>query len=207
MSAKSRRQRFRELNAVVDQGLTASTIKLAEQYLRDFPRHGWVWLDYGNALVAFARYAEARAAILRAIKLLPAERLDLPYSYMGSLYERKGEYLKAVEWYEKAAKVAPDDATYLIFMGGMLARAGRYSEAKKCHRRATKCTKGAIDEAYYNLGAVLLAEGRYKEASACFEKAVELDSKYKIAKQALKDVRRVFEIKGTSNNDILRTRK
>ena len=90
-------QRLRQLQAVVNQGLTASIIELAEEYLRDFPRHGWVWLDYGNALVDFARYQEARVAISRAIRSVRPEHLDLPYSYMGHLYERKGNYRRAAE--------------------------------------------------------------------------------------------------------------
>ena len=77
-------------------------------------------------------------------------------------------------------------------------KAGKLSEALKCDRRATKCKEGAIDEAYYNLGVTLGALGRHKEALTCFEKAIDLDPKFKLAKHAAKDMRRVLEIKATS---------
>lgn len=206
MKAKTRKQRFRQLQAVVNQGLNASILELAEEYLSDFPKHGWVWLDYGNALVNFARYREARVAILRAIRLIRPEYLDLPYSYMGRLYERKGDYLRAAEWFDKASKVASGDASNLIFRGAVLAKAGKFSEAKKCHRRAIKCKEGAIDEAHYNLGVILAAQSRYKEALTCFQKAIELDPKYSVARKASKDMRRVLEIKATLSDKRKRTR-
>ena len=195
MKAKTRKQRFCQLQAVVNQGLNAATIELARDYLRDYPKHGVVWLDYGSALADFARYDEARVALSRASKHMRPEHLFLPYYHMGRLYERKGDYRRAAEWYRKASKLAPDNASYLIFLGAVLVKAGELSEAKKCHQRATKCKEGAIDEAYYNLGGILGAQGRYKEALACFEKALELDPKYKLARQSAKDMRKVLEIK------------
>jgi tetratricopeptide (TPR) repeat protein len=199
MKNKTRKQRFRQLQAVVNQGLNASVIELAQEYLRDFPKAGLVWLDYGNALINFRKYDEARVALLRAMKHMRPEHMHFPHGSMGYLYECKGEYRKAAEWFGKAAKMAPADATYLIFLGAVLVKAGKLSEAMKCHRRAVKCKEGAIDEAYYNLGGILGALGRYKEALTCFEKAIDLDPKYKLAKQAAKDMRGVLEIKATSN--------
>ena len=67
MKTKTRKQRFRQLQAVVNQGLNASIIELAQEYLRDFPKAGVVWLDYGNALVNFCKYDEARVALLRRV--------------------------------------------------------------------------------------------------------------------------------------------
>ena len=195
MNPKTRKQRFRELEAAVNQGLNASIIEMAQDYLRDFPRHAVAWLDYGKALVDFGRYAEARIALSKAMKLIPAKYLDVPYNYMGRLYERKGDYRRAIEWYKKAAAIPPKNANHFNFLGALLAKSGKHAEAERCFRQAVKCKEGAIDESYYNLGHVAGARGRYKEALACFEKALELDPKYKLAKQAVKDMRRVLAIK------------
>jgi tetratricopeptide (TPR) repeat protein len=206
MKAKTRKQRFRELQAAVNQGLNASIIELAQTYLHDFPKNGLAWLDYGNALADFGRYEEARVAISKAIKLIPAKYLDVPYSDMGRLYERKGNYRRAIEWYKKASGVPPKNANYLNFLGAMFAKLGKHAEAERYFKQAIKCKEGAIDESYYNLGHIVGAHGRYKEALSYFEKALKLDPKYKYAKQAIKDMRRVLEIKGTSNNSLNRTR-
>src|SRR5687768_9414396 len=95
MKDKTRKQRFRQLQAAVNQDLNAAIIELAGEYLRDFPKAGVVWLDYGNALVSFAQYDEARGAILRAIKYMEPEYRYLPYGSMGHLYECKGDYRRA----------------------------------------------------------------------------------------------------------------
>ena len=206
MKSKTRKQRFRQLQAAVNQDFNASTIELARKYLRDFPKAGVVWLDYGNALVSFAQYDQARVAILRAIKYMEPEYRYMPYGSMGNLYERKGNYRRAAEWFGKAAELASNDASYLIYLGAVFAQAGKLSEALKCHRRAINCKDGAIDEAHYNLGCILRAQGKYKQALRSFEKAIELDPKYTLAKQAAKDVTRVLEIKATSNKGMQRTR-
>ena len=60
------------------------------------------------------------------------------------------------------------------------------------HRNATRCTKGAVDEAYFNLGLVLRAQERYQEALACFEKAIELTPDYEEAIDAQRDAKKVI---------------
>ncbi|HEY0322195.1 MAG TPA: tetratricopeptide repeat protein, partial [Pyrinomonadaceae bacterium] len=166
MKAKTRKQRFRELQAAVNQGLNASIIEMAQDYLRDFPKHGVVWLDYGNALADFAKYKEARSAFLKAIKYMPSHHLSFPYSYMGHLYESQGNYHRAAEWYRKASEANPKTSDHLIFLGATLSKMGKLSEAERCFRKAIKCKEGVIDEAYYNLGIILGGRGKYKEALA-----------------------------------------
>jgi tetratricopeptide (TPR) repeat protein len=194
--AKSRKQRFRQLDSASNQGLNASTIELAERYLHDFPESGWAWFDYGRALIDFAQYKEAEAALKRASKLLPSEHLRFVYSYLGHLYKRKGDYRKAANWYEKAVDLTPDNADCLNFLGAVFDDAGDLTNAARCFRQGTKCHQGAIDEAYYNLGCIFGAERKYDKALVCFDRALEIDPKYKVAKQAKKDMKKVLEITG-----------
>jgi tetratricopeptide (TPR) repeat protein len=127
------------------------------------------------------------------------EHLDLPYSYMGRLYKSKGDYRRAEEWYQKAVDATPGEARNLNFLGSVLLKAGKLTEAEECFRKALKCKDGPIDEAYYNLGVTLCGRAKYKAALACFEKALGLDPKYKIAERAIRDMEGVLSLKGTSN--------
>lgn len=194
MKAKTRKQRLRELRAAVDKDLYACVIELAQDYLRDFPKDGLVWLDLGDALLAFGRYRETRVALLRAVKYMRPEHLDFPYSYMGHLYKSRGDYRRAAEWYRKAADAAPGEARNLIYLGSVLTKAGKLSTAEECFRKAIRCKEGPVDEAYYNLGVVLCGQAKYKAALACFEKALRLDPKYTLAKRALRDVKGVLSL-------------
>jgi tetratricopeptide (TPR) repeat protein len=86
----------------------------------------------------------------------------------------------------------PSTGTH-IFLGATLAKQGRFAEAKRHHQRAiTLATDrdGRPDEAHYNLGLILRAQRRYDEAAGHLTKALELDPQYKIAREALDDVRR-----------------
>jgi tetratricopeptide (TPR) repeat protein len=128
------------------------------------------------------------------------EHLYLPYSYMGHLYVSRGDYRRAAEWYRKAVDASPGEAGNLIYLGSVLMKAGRNSEAERCLRKAIKCKEGPVDEAYFNLGVTLCGQARYRAALNCFEKALRLDPKYKLAKHAIKDMEGVLSIKGTANN-------
>jgi tetratricopeptide (TPR) repeat protein len=59
----------------------------------------------------------------------------------------------------------------------------------KNFRDALKCSQGAVDEAYYNLGAILVGERKYADAIKCYEETLKIDPKYKIAKTRLEDTK------------------
>jgi len=122
----------------------------------------------------------------------PENKLHIPYTQLGYLYEAKGEAEKAIEWFKKCIMLKPQDADYHSNIGHILAKQGKFKEAEECYRTAIECPDGCIDEAYLNLGYVLRAQERFTEAQECFEKALELDPEYKTAQLALKDVKAVI---------------
>jgi tetratricopeptide (TPR) repeat protein len=119
----------------------------------------------------------------------------LPYKAMGDICAETGDLRKAVEWYRKAHRLDPQEASYLIFIGVMHFRAGKLAEAEQSLRAALMCKVGCFDEAYFNLGSVLTARGRYDKALECYKKAIQIDPKYKEAKIRLKDVEKAIEAK------------
>ncbi|MGI9055337.1 MAG: tetratricopeptide repeat protein, partial [Pyrinomonadaceae bacterium] len=149
---------------------------------------------YSLALYRIDRFKEAKNALYKAIELIKPERLGWLYCRMGSIYEDSGKFHKAIEWFDKAHDANPNEATFLIYKGVKLLRLEKFDEASETFQKATKCKEGCIDEAYYNLGVTRLIQKNYKEAVSCFEKALEIDPKYKEAKQQLKDVKKVLEI-------------
>lgn len=196
MKQKTKKQRFREITTAVSQRRTISIIELCEDYMKDYPTQIVVWIYLADALADFSNYKKSQSLFLKAIKALKkidAEKhLNMPYNGLGELYERKGNYQKAIEWYKKASEIMPDEATYLIFIGVLYLRSGNFVEAEKYLEQASKCKEGHIEEAYYNLGIVLASQKRYKEALSKFEKAVEIDPKYKEAKFGIKDMEQVL---------------
>ncbi len=183
-----RRTLFKRISRAEGAGLPALTIVRARAFLAVFPSYGPAWYHLGQALGRLARYDEAQQALLKAIEYCPTERLCLPYAAMGRLFDESGDDGRATEWYRRAIAAGPDDCQGHIYLGGLLARQGRLTEAEEVHRAGTRCTEGCVDEAFLNLGFVLRAQGRFEEAAECFEEALRRDPNYRDARRALRDV-------------------
>ncbi len=166
----------------------ASTVLLARMLLARHPNDAQTLVRLGHVLSELANYDEAESVLLKALEYCDESRQAIVYGKLGHLFMFRGEYHIAAEWYQKAVEAAPLDATGYIYLGSTLARQGRLSAAEIVHRKATACTEGCIDEAYYNLGLVLRGQGRLEESRDCFESALQLDSNYQEAREALEDV-------------------
>lgn len=198
MKEKTRKQRYKEIVSAIDKDLNACVVELAENYLKDFPNSCGGWDMYSLALYRTDRFQEAKKALYKAIELVSdgnkQKSLGWLFCRMGHIYENSGHFHKAIEWYEKAHLANPQEATFLIYQGVIFLRKEKFDKAIEIFQKATKCNKGCIDEAFYNLGVAYLIQRNYSEAKSCFEKASEIDPKYKEAKQQLKDVTKVLGI-------------
>ncbi len=196
MKIKTRKQRYREIVSADNKGLNACTIELVESYLKDFPDSQGAWLIYSLALYRIDRFTDAKRALFKTIEL--TEESENNFSWLlcrlGRIYESSGHFHKAIEWYKKAHHSNPSEATFLIYQGVMLLRTEKFDEAADVLIKATECTEGFVDEAFYNLGVVRIVQRNYVEAILCFEKALGIDPKYKEAKQQLKDMKKVLEV-------------
>ena len=196
MKQKTRKQRYREITSAADKELNATVVELAEVYLKDFPDSQGAWSMYSFALYRTDRIKDAKKALHKLLKLTGEsdENFSWYLCRMGRIYEDSGHFHKAIEWFHKAHLANPLEATFLIYKGVLFLRTEKYDEASKTLIEATKCSEGCIEEAFYNLGVVRIAQKRYEEALVCFENAIEIDRKYKEAKQQFKDMQQVLSI-------------
>lgn len=200
MKSKTRKQRYNAIISATKQDLNACVIELAEGYLKDFPNSQGGWDMYSFALFRIDRFKDAKKALYKSIELMhltdePETQRSLAWLYcrMGDIYRDSGRLHKSIEWYQKAHETTPSEATFLIYKGVTFLRIEKFDEAVETFLKATNCEKGCVDEAFYNLGVAYLIQRNYSEAKLCFEKALEIDPKYKEAKQQLKDVIKVLE--------------
>src|ERR1700736_1700602 len=175
----------------------ALLFELATDYTRHYPDRFWGWVVLADALGEMARYREAERALRQAQRLAPAvHRADI-YAHWGHLYNTKCDVKRAERWYRRALKLSKgkDTMQCVVYLGGVLAKQGRLTEAGECHRKAISLSTDPPDEAYYNLGLVLRAQGEYKDALKFFNRAVKIDPAYAIAEAAWKDTINAEEIK------------
>lgn len=194
MSDKSERARFSEVLKAADKEV-ARFLELVRDFLRDYPDHPTAELELGCCLVTMARYDEAREVFMKFIRTAPKDKLQWAYAEMGHLYDAKGDYSRAANWYRKAIQQRPGYASFHVYLGGVLAQSGKLDEALDAHRRAIRCRTGCRDEAYLNLGYILRSKEQYTEARRCFKKALDIDPEYREAHDALADVEGAIALK------------
>lgn len=175
---KERREEVRRLE---EEGSVARFLVTAQALVDDFPRRSLAWIELGIALTTVARYDEAVKALNASIRLMKPKYRQVPYALKGHLYKAKGNYRLAENWYRKAIESDPRNADWWAFLGSVLARQGRLSEAKEVWRKQIKLNTGATDEGHLNLGLIYRAEQKYKHALRHVEKAIELDPDYEEA--------------------------
>lgn len=175
-------------------GHGASHLEIAAQYTSRYPENVWGWVALADILVRMAHYKAAHRALSHAQKLAPANIRRHICVQWGHLYRESCDLKRAEKWYRRAVERTAT-TTGLTFLGAVLAKQGRFSEAKRCHRRAARLATSPPDEAYYNLGLIFRAERRYAKALECFERAIKIDPKYEIAREARKDVLKALKLK------------
>jgi tetratricopeptide (TPR) repeat protein len=85
---------------------------------------------------------------------------------------------KALDAYQKALELKPDDAASHNNYGLALVRAKKFKEALDELGKAAQLDPPGAGKYYYNLGAVLTNNGQLDAAGEAFKKAIEADPKY-----------------------------
>jgi tetratricopeptide (TPR) repeat protein len=156
-------------SAVIESGADASTIVML----------------YGDALAKLGRTSDARDAFKLALTILPVARHRLILGALAALELHADRYEAAEGYCQRAIALAPDHASAYIYLGVSYESIDRISDAELQFTRATACTEGALDEAWYNLGRVQQGLGRTIEATTSYRRAIAIDAGYELALQAL----------------------
>ncbi|CAG9317205.1 unnamed protein product [Blepharisma stoltei] len=95
----------------------------------------------------------------------------------GSNYHQKNELLKAIECYDSAIRLKPDNALSHYNKGVALRGLGRNLESIECYDAAIRL-KPDYASAYLNKGVALKGLERKQEATECYEAAIRLKPDY-----------------------------
>jgi tetratricopeptide (TPR) repeat protein len=134
-----------------------------------------------NLAGAYALSHRAPEAIQQYELGIPLEKdrrtLAGPYETLGRLYERQGNYAKAIPSYEQSLQIDPQRAD----LRQRLARA----EFSAAIRDVAEQPSG---ENYLRLGQLMQREGRISDARTAYQKALKLDPKLSDARTALAEL-------------------
>jgi protein O-GlcNAc transferase len=128
-------------------------------------------LNYGNALRAAGRMAEAIVSYRLAIALQPDH--GMAYNNLARALIDEGALEAGLDSAQRAAALIPDFAAAHANHAGALLGLGRFAEAEAALRRAL-LLKPETASLYLDLGCALQAQRRLDEAAAAYQRTIEL---------------------------------
>jgi tetratricopeptide (TPR) repeat protein len=103
------------------------------------------------------------------------------YSKAGSAESnpdaRKQDWDKALDYFQKALQIAPDDASLHNNLGGLYADMGKVTEAQAEFQKAAELNPSGASTYYFNMGVIMYNKYKMDEAAAALKKATDLDPK------------------------------
>lgn len=108
-------------------------------------------------------------------------------SHRGMAYEEDEEYESAIEDYDEAMKLSPNDPALLILRGNAYDGMGETQKAIEDYTEAIRLNPGDAAP-FFNRGAVHHENGDKDKARRDYKRALEIDATYEAAKEALAEL-------------------
>ena len=122
---------------------------------------------------------QAVAEFQEAQKAAPEKdaNIHLFWARMGEAYDLAGRNDDAINAYQQAVTLKPDNAGYYNNLGNVLARTGKIDEARAAYTKSAELDPAGAALAWRNFGISLYQAGRMQEAVEPLKKAAEIDPK------------------------------
>jgi tetratricopeptide (TPR) repeat protein len=115
-------------------------------------------------------YDTAERELKTAIQTDPT--YDVAHYNLGKVYQKQRRWDKAIEAFESAARVAPQNANYQYDLGEAYLEAQQLDRAEGALKRATELDE-KLFKAHWRLGLVYIALERPKDADLALRRAIE----------------------------------
>jgi tetratricopeptide (TPR) repeat protein len=143
--------------------------------------------DQAMLLFSQQRYSEAAAMFEQAVPLAKDKNVPVVLARLGDAYgaaakqeqnrdARVQDQQKAIETYQKALQLAPNDPVLHNNLGGVYADMSKVAEAQAEFQKAADLNPAGASGYYYNLGVVMVNQGKMDEAGVALKKAIDLDA-------------------------------
>lgn len=152
----------------------ATARKLLERLTGLTPEDAGVWYLLAQANVKLARHEQAEQAATKSIERAP--RQARAYNLRALVRDQMGQVNKALEDYQAALEINPDDIESLINVSLPLARQARYGEAMAAISRAVELAPDNVD-ARLQMAMQLVAKGDYAAGIGHYRHVLKVEPK------------------------------
>lgn len=151
-----------------DINIAPNSAKLNYHYGLELIKKG---LDTNNATEKQSWFTKGEATFNQALKVYP--QYHDAYGQLGLVYYRKGDYKKAIEYYETAIKHKPNSPKVYSNMGIIyFQHQQNIPKAIEVYKKAVQLDPHYVD-AYRNLGAAYAISGKFQDAIVQFTEALK----------------------------------
>ncbi|XP_017065919.1 peroxisomal targeting signal 1 receptor [Drosophila eugracilis] len=156
-----------------NEGLQNNAVRMLSSWLAVHPRYKHLADSYpelqiegtslASSLIGPSKLRDLQQIYLEAVRENPAEVDADVQEALGVLYNLSGEFDKAVDCYQSALQVNPQNAKTWNRLGASLANGSRSVEAVEAYQQALQLQPGFI-RVRYNVGVCCMNLKAYKEA-------------------------------------------
>jgi Tfp pilus assembly protein PilF len=151
--------------------------------------HAWELLQEAYQAQVEGEYDQAIELYKRSIAIQPTAEA---HTFLGWTYHFRGQLEQAIEECKRAIQIDPDFGNPYNDIGAYLIELRRYEEAVPWLERALEARRYEPRHfPYYNLGRVYQAQEMFGKARESFQQALRIEPKYKLAQDALENLRRM----------------
>ncbi|MCB4791425.1 MAG: tetratricopeptide repeat protein [Elusimicrobia bacterium] len=163
---------FDQGKAFQKKGSLDQAINSFKKTIKNQPSNHEAFRRLGECYLKTKKYLEAKDIFKSVIKMNGTDPLN--YFWLGKIHFHLGENKDAVEYYQKAAEIAPDVSEFSYRLAIAYDSQGMGKEAIGAFNRAI-----TIDpengKYYYRLGFSYDSQGDHQKAVECFKKALALE--------------------------------
>lgn len=144
---------------------------------------------------------KAEEAVKKGLKI--SESNSAAYSLYGDILLENEEWHRAINQYNKAIELAPNDASNRVFLAIAKEKVGEYDFAIESYKKAIDLDAD-LELAWYNLGILYEKKGNFKDAIKCFEKVNELHPNFDDTNERLENLKEKIKPQHKTNQPVYR---
>lgn len=167
----SAQQAFMKASQLIEQGAFAQGIELARKLVDSAPENVQVWNLLGLGYANDQKPLEAEKCLRKAIEL--DKNFAMAWVNIGKLFLAQKKLELALQVFQNASYIEPQNATFLSMVAGTLVEMRRFDEAEKFCVQAIKYDPN-LAEPYLNLAIILYHKKKRGAAKQAFEKVAQL---------------------------------